>query len=60
MIDKRLENLATILTRYSLNLKKNDLFVISGSHLAAPLIKEVYRQAIKMGAHPFTHIGSDG
>jgi aminopeptidase len=60
MIDKRLENLATILTRYSLNLKKNDLFVISGSHLAAPLIKEVYRQAIKMGAHPFTHIGIDG
>lgn len=60
MIDKRLEKLATILVRYSLNLKKNDLFVISGSHLAAPLIKEVYHQAIKIGAHPFTHIGIDG
>jgi aminopeptidase len=60
MIDKRLEKLATILVRYSLSLKKNDLFVISGSHLAAPLIKEVYRQAIKIGAHPFTHIGIDG
>ncbi len=60
MIDKRLEKLATILTRYSLNLKKNDLFVISGSHLAAPLIKEVYYQAVQIGAHPFTHIGIDG
>ena len=60
MMDKRLEKLATILTRYSLQLKKNDLFVISGGHLAAPLIKEVYTQAIKIGAHPFTHIGIDG
>ena len=60
MIDKRLEKLATILTRYSLNLKKDDLFVISGSHLAAPLIKEVYYQAVQIGAHPFTHIGIDG
>lgn len=60
MIDKRLEKLATILIRYSLRLKKNDLFVISGSHLAAPLITEVYHQAVKLGAHPFTHIGIDG
>jgi aminopeptidase len=60
MIDNRLEKLATILTRYSLNLKKNDLFRISGSYLAAPLIQEVYRQAVKLGAHPFTHIGIDG
>jgi len=60
MIDKRLENLATILVRYSVALKKNDLFLISGSHLAAPLIKEVYHQAIKLGAHPYTQIGIDG
>ena len=60
MIDKRLRKFATILVRYSLSLKKNDLFVISGSTLAAPLIKEVYRQAIEIGAHPFTHVGIDG
>jgi len=60
MIDRRLENLATILVRYSVALKKNDLFLISGSHLAAPLIKEVYHQAIKLGAHPYTQIGIDG
>jgi aminopeptidase len=60
MIDKRLEKYADILVRHSLGLKKNDLFVISGSFLAAPLIKEVYLQAVKVGAHPFTHIGIDG
>jgi aminopeptidase len=60
MIDRRLEKFAHILVKYSLGLKKNDLFVISGSHLAAPLIKEVYYQAIKIGAHPVTHVGIDG
>ena len=60
MIDKRLEKFANILVHHSLGLKKNDLFVISGSNLAAPLIKEVYQQAVEIGAHPFTHIGIDG
>jgi aminopeptidase len=60
MIDKRLRKYADILVRHSLRLKKNDLFVISGSYLAAPLIKEVYQQAIQVGAHPFTHVGIDG
>lgn len=60
MIDKRLEKFANILVHHSLSLKKNDLFVLSGSHLAAPLIKEVYTQAVEVGAHPFTHIGIDG
>jgi aminopeptidase len=60
MIDKRLRNYAKILVRHSLSLKKNDLFAITGSHLAAPLIAEVYQQAVEIGAHPFTHIGIDG
>lgn len=60
MIDKRLEKFAYILVHYSLGIQKNDLFEISGSHLAAPLIKEVYKQAIEAGAHPYTHIGIDG
>jgi aminopeptidase len=60
MIDKRLEKFANILVHHSLGLKKNDLFEISGSYLAAPLIKEVYQQAVATGAHPFTHVGIDG
>jgi aminopeptidase len=60
MIDRRLERLAYILVRHSLRIKKHDLFVISGSHLAAPLIREVYKQALEAGAHPYTNIGIDG
>jgi len=60
MIDKRLEKLAYILLHHSLKIKKNDLFVISGSPLAAPLIKEVYKQAVQAGAYPFTRIGIEG
>lgn len=57
MIDKRLEKLAHILVNHSLEIKKNDLFVISGSPVAAPLIKEVYKQALELGAHPYTRVG---
>jgi aminopeptidase len=60
MIDRRLERLAYILVYHSLRIKKHDLFVISGSHLAAPLIREVYKQALEAGAHPYTNIGIDG
>ena len=60
MIDRRLERLAYILIHHSLRIKKNDLFAINGSHLAAPLIREVYKQALDAGAHPYTNIGIDG
>ena len=50
MIDSRLQTLATILIQHSLTIKKNDLFLISGNPVASPLIKEVYRQALKQGA----------
>ena len=57
MIDKRLEKLARVLVDHSLEIKKNDLFVISGSQVATPLIKEVYKQALKRGAYPYTRVG---
>jgi aminopeptidase len=60
MIDRRLEKYAYILVNHSLALKKDDLFVISGGVLAAPLIKEVYKQAIEAGANPYTRASVDG
>ena len=60
MIDKRLEKLAYILVKHSLGIKKNDLFVISGSYVTTPLIKEVYKQALKLGANPYTRVGVEG
>lgn len=53
MIGKRLEKLAYVLVNHSFELNKNDLFMISGSHAATQLIKEVYRQAIDVGAYPY-------
>ena len=57
MYDKRLEKFADILIKHSLQIKKNDLFIISGTSLALPLIKEVYKKAILVGAHPHIRIG---
>jgi aminopeptidase len=60
MIDKYVEKLAQILVNYSLEIKKDDLFAIYGNQLSAPLIKEVYLQAINIGSHPYTNIALEG
>ena len=49
MIGKRLEKLAYVLVNHSFELNKNDLFMISESHAATQLIKEVYKHAIDVG-----------
>lgn len=41
-----------VLVHYSLALKKGDVFLIRGSDLSSPLIKAVYSEALKAGAHP--------
>jgi len=60
VIDKRLEKLASVLVNHSLEIKKNDLFAICGSSVATPLIKEVYKQALKLGAHPYIQMDING
>lgn len=60
MIDERLSKLAKILVDYSLEIKENDLFLISGNQVASPLVKEVYRRALDVGAHPYVHLSVDG
>jgi aminopeptidase len=60
MADPRLAKLANVLVHYSLHLRKGDLFRIAGAALAAPLIQEVYREALSVGAHPFVRIALDG
>jgi aminopeptidase len=59
MKDKRIEKLAHILVNYSLHIIQDDLFAIYGNFLALPLIKEVYKQALKLGAHPYVHLGNE-
>lgn len=51
---------AKLLVNYSLSLKKEDKFLISSTYLAENLIKEVYRQALAVGAHPEFKIALNG
>ena len=51
-MDQRIERMADTLVNYSLNLKKNNLFVIHSNELAIPLIKVVYKKALEVGSHP--------
>ncbi|HLQ10706.1 MAG TPA: aminopeptidase, partial [Ktedonobacteraceae bacterium] len=60
MADIRHQKLAKVLVHYSLRLKPGDKFTISGPDFAAPLIREVYREAVRAGAHVETHISIDG
>lgn len=58
--DPRVKKLAEVLVHYSLKLKEGDLFQIQASDLAAPLIREVYREALKAGAHPEVDVSIPG
>lgn len=60
MVDPRVTKLARVLVHYSLKLKPGDLFRINGHAITAPLVRELYREALQAGAHPFTNITPDG
>ncbi len=60
MTDPRIAKLAKVLVHYSLRIRPGDLFRISGAALAAPLIREVYREGLAAGAHPFVRVSVDG
>lgn len=52
MRDQSLIKYANTLINYSLYVKANEWVVIRGSDLAMPLIKECFREILKVGAHP--------
>jgi len=56
MADQRIVKLAKVLVEYSLEIRKGDYFLIEGYDITQPLVKEVYREAIKKGAHVETRI----
>ncbi len=60
MADPRQQKLAQVLVHYSLALKLGDKFIIFGRAFAAPLIHEVYREAVWVGAHVTTKISLEG
>ncbi|MFN8375204.1 MAG: aminopeptidase [Anaerolineae bacterium] len=54
MTDPRLQKLAKVLVHYSLRIKPGDVLRLRGETSAAPLFKEVYREAVRAGAHVLT------
>lgn len=55
-MDERIENLAKILVHYSLDMKPGQLFKVKAEPIAAPLVKAVYNEALKVGAHAYAQI----
>jgi aminopeptidase len=53
MTDPFIAKLADVLVDYSLEIREGDIFRINSQANAFPLIKEVYRRAVKRGAFPF-------
>lgn len=56
MSDQRVEKMAKVIVEYCLALRAGMLLRIEGSFLAEPLVKAVYREALKAGANPYTRI----
>lgn len=52
MPDIRLQRMARVLVQYSLGLKKGDRMAIYAGPVAAPLVREVVREALHVGAYP--------
>lgn len=60
MADIILEKFAQTLVRYSLDTRPGDLFVARTTTLAVPLLREIYREALRAGAHVVCRLTFDG
>lgn len=60
MSDPRVTKLAKVLVHYSMPVLAGDWFVIRGTPLADALIREVFREAVLVGAHVETRVGLEG
>ena len=60
MTDPRMKKLADVLVNYSVGVLPGDWVIIQGETLAAPMVKEIYRQVILAGGHPNTQLGFSG
>jgi aminopeptidase len=60
MTDPRVAKLANLLVNYSLELKPGQIVRIDAGAVAAPLVRELYRETLRAGAHPRTRIEVEG
>ena len=60
MSDTIIEKFASTVVRYSLATRPGDLFLIRSTTLAVPLVREIYREALVVDAHPICRLTFDG
>lgn len=60
MTDPRVAKLADLLVNYSLELKPGESVRIDGGTVAAPFVRELYREALRAGANPRTRVEVEG
>ena len=60
MADPRVAKLAELLVNYSLELKAGEIVRLDGGTVAAPFVRELYREALRAGAHPRTRVEVEG
>jgi aminopeptidase len=58
--DPRAENLAKILVGYSTKVAEGEVVSIDGEVGAEPLLRAVYEEVLKAGAHPILNVALDG
>jgi aminopeptidase len=58
--DPRAENLAKILVGYSTGVQPGEIVSIDGEIGAEPLLRAVYEEVLKTGAHPMLNVALDG
>jgi len=56
MSDPRVEKLADVLVRYSVEIRKGDLVVLTGSLESEPLVMATYRAVLAAGGHPWVRL----
>lgn len=60
MTDYRIEKLAQLLVSYSADVQPGNQVVIEGGVVAAPLLREIYRQVLLAGAFPYMNVELSG
>jgi len=59
MRDPRIEKLANVLVTYSVGVKRGQVVRISGSTVAMPLVRAIYREVLVAGGQPLLRITDD-
>ena len=60
MTDPRVERLAELVVRYSLELEEGRVLRIDAPDVASPLVGALYRAALAAGANPYANIALEG